>query len=123
MPRRTGNGLTMVNEADCRAALDRIIERLGEVDPTRLAEHAVERSISCRISDLGLAFAGRIHAGGLDPFEPTDDPSTAQVRLTVGSADLIALADDELNVAKAWATGRLKVEASLSDLLRLRRLL
>ncbi|MDL4777232.1 MULTISPECIES: SCP2 sterol-binding domain-containing protein [Thermomonosporaceae] len=113
----------MANEDDCRAALDRIAGRLAEVDADRLAEHAVERTISCQITDLGVAYRTRLHAGGLDPFEPAADAGTAQVRITVGAADLIALAADELNPAKAWATGRLKIEASFFDLLRLRKLL
>ncbi|MFC6936163.1 hypothetical protein ACFQHO_41705 [Actinomadura yumaensis] len=41
----------------------------------------------------------------------------------MGSDDLVAMARDELNPAKAWATGRLKIEASIFDLLRLRKLL
>ncbi|GAA2452075.1 hypothetical protein GCM10010191_82870 [Actinomadura vinacea] len=113
----------MANEEECRGALDRISERLAEVESDRLAEHVVERTISCRITDLRVAYLTRIHAGGLDPFERTDDPAGAQVRLTVGSDDLVALARDELNPAKAWATGRLKIEASIFDLLRLRKLL
>ncbi|WP_433337945.1 SCP2 sterol-binding domain-containing protein [Spirillospora sp. CA-294931] len=113
----------MANEQECRAALDRIAGRLAEVDAERLAEHVVERTISCRVPDLKLAFRTRIHAGGLDPFEPTDDPKGAQVRLTVASDDLVALADDDLNPARAWASGRLKIEASIFDLLRLRKLL
>ncbi|WP_309240235.1 SCP2 sterol-binding domain-containing protein [Actinomadura sp. J1-007] len=93
------------------------------MDADKLAEHVVERTISARIPDAGLAYRTRIHAGGLDPFQPTDDPKSAQVRLTVGSDDLVAMARDELNPAKAWATGRLKIEASIFDLLRLRKLL
>ncbi|GLZ06776.1 hypothetical protein Acsp03_42420 [Actinomadura sp. NBRC 104412] len=113
----------MANEEECRGALDRISQRLAEVDGDRLAEHIVERTISCRITDLRLAYLTRIHAGGLDPFELTDAPEDAQVRLTVASDDLVALAHDELNPAKAWASGRLKIEASFLDLLRLRKLL
>ncbi|MBD2898919.1 SCP2 sterol-binding domain-containing protein [Actinomadura nitritigenes] len=113
----------MANEDDCRTALDRIAERLAEVDADRFAEHVVERTISCRIPDLGLAYRTRLHVGGLDPFEPAADPAAAQVRLTVDSDDLVAMAHEELNPAKAWAAGRLKVEASVFDLLRLRRLL
>ncbi|MEV5830848.1 SCP2 sterol-binding domain-containing protein [Spirillospora sp. NPDC052242] len=113
----------MANDEDCRAALDKIVARLAEVDADRLAEHVVERTISCRVPDLGLAYRTRLHADGLDPVRPDDDPGSAQVRLTVGSDDLVALADDELNPAKAWATGRLKIEASIGDLLRLRKLL
>jgi predicted lipid carrier protein YhbT len=118
-----GNGLTMANEEDCRAALDRVAARLAEVDADRLAEHVVERTISCRVPDLGLAYRTRLHAGGLDPFEPDGDPGAAQVRLTVDSDDLVAMAHDELHPAKAWAAGRVKIEASIFVLLRLRRLL
>lgn len=113
----------MANEEDCRAALGRVAARLEEVDADRFAEHAVERTISCVIPDLGLAYRTRLHADGLDPFEPDGDPQAAQVRLTVDSDDLVALAHDELNPAKAWAAGRLKIEAGILDLLRLRKLL
>ena len=37
--------------------------------------------------------------------------------------DLVALVDGRLNFALAWATGRVKLEAGLRDLLRLRSLL
>lgn len=113
----------MANEEDCRAALGRVAARLAEVDGDRFAEYVVERTISCCIPDLGLAFRTRLHEGGLDPFQPDDDPSAAQVRLTVDSDDLVAMAHEELNPAKAWAAGRLKIEASIFDLLRLRKFL
>lgn len=113
----------MATEEECRAALDRIVERLDEVEPEQFKEHVVERTISCRVPDLGLFFASRIHEGGLDPFTRSDNGAAAQVRITVRSDDLVALAKDELNVARAWATGRLRIEANIFDLLRLRRLL
>ncbi|MFC4049445.1 SCP2 sterol-binding domain-containing protein [Actinomadura syzygii] len=113
----------MANEEECRAALGSVAARIAEVDPDRLAEHVVERTISCHVADLGLAFRTRLHGGGLDPFELDGDPRDAQVRLTVDSDDLVAMAREELNPARAWAEGRLKVEASIFDLLRLRKLL
>jgi hypothetical protein len=113
----------MATEEECRAALDRIVERLAEVEPEEFMQHAVERTISCRVPDLGIVFESRIHGEGLDPFTPSDDGRAAQVRVTVKSDDLVALAKDDLHVARAWATGRLKIEASIFDLLRLRRLL
>ncbi|GAA2088619.1 SCP2 sterol-binding domain-containing protein [Actinomadura alba] len=113
----------MANEEECRKALEQIAARLGEVDKTDFAEHVVERTISCRIPDLELAFETRIHDGGLDPFRRTDDAKSAQVRVTAKSDDLVALANDELKAAKAWASGRLKIEANIFDLLRLRKLL
>jgi hypothetical protein len=113
----------MANEEECRTALARIAERLSAVDQEEFAQRVVERTISCRISDLNVAFLTRIHAGGLDPFVQTDNAKAAQVRVTANSDDLVALANDGLKVAKAWATGRLKIEASIFDLLRLRKLL
>ncbi|GAA4633249.1 hypothetical protein GCM10023196_070050 [Actinoallomurus vinaceus] len=113
----------MATAQEARSALERIAARLTEVDADDLARHVVERTISCRVPDLGLIFLTRIHEDGLDDFQLVDDADGAQVRLTVNSDDLVALADDELHVAKAWATGRLKIEASLGDLLRLRKIL
>ncbi len=113
----------MATAEEARAALDRIAGRLTGVDPDELAKHVVERSVSCRVPDLDLVFVTRIHANGLDDFRVADSTNGAQIRLTVKSDDLVALANDELAVAKAWASGRLKIEASLGDLLRLRRIL
>jgi predicted lipid carrier protein YhbT len=113
----------MATLEQARAALERIATRLTDVDPDELAKHVVERTISCHVPDLNLVFVTRVHAGGLEDFQIVESPNAAQVRLTVNSDDLVALADDELGVAKAWASGRLKIEASLGDLLRLRKIL
>jgi len=113
----------MATEDDCLEALDRIAQRLRDVDPDQFADQVVERTVSCRVPDLALAWRTRLHAGGLDPFTPTDDPRAAQVRIVVDSDNLVALANDELSIAKAWAGGRLKIEASIFDLLKLRKLL
>lgn len=113
----------MATVEEARSALERIAARLTEVDADELAKYVVERTISCRIPDLGVVYLTRIHQGGLDDFRLVDGPDGAQVRLTVNSDDLVALAADELRASRAWATGRLKIEAPLGDLLRLRRML
>lgn len=115
----------MASVEECRAALDRLGEHFHEIGPEDRAKHVVERTLSCHISDLDVTFYGRIHHGGLDPFQPAPpgNGAPAQVRLTVSSNDLIALVDGELDMARALLTGRVKVDASLGDLLRLRRLL
>jgi predicted lipid carrier protein YhbT len=113
----------MATLEETRAALERIATRLTDVDPDELAKHVVERTVSCHVPDLDLVFLTRVHAGGMDAFKVAESANGAQVRLTVRSDDLVALADDELGVAKAWASGRLKIEASLGDLLRLRKIL
>ena len=54
-----------------------------------------------------------------------DGPSVpkADIRLTMASDDLVALTDGRLQFGPAWATGRVRLEAGLRDLLRLRKLL
>src|SRR5262249_61141421 len=47
----------------------------------------------------------------------------AQVRFPAKSDDLVAIARDPASIGRAWLTGRLKVEASIWDILRLRKIL
>lgn len=116
---------TMASVEECRAALAKLVAQFDEIDAEDRARHVVERTVSCRVSDLGLMFYGRLHHDGLDPFaeEPPADGRPADVRLTIGSDDLVALVDGELDMARALLGGRVKVDASFGDLLRLRRLL
>lgn len=112
----------MASVEECERALRTLALRLAEVDRDVRTKYVVERTISCRIRDLDVVFRGRIDDDGLSGIERTDDP-TAQVRLATSSDDLLALADGRLGVPAAWATGRLRIEASVLDLLKLRSLL
>jgi hypothetical protein len=54
----------------------------------------------------------------LAPREPPAD-----IRMTANSDQVIALAEQPMNIARAWMSGRVRIEASVKDLFRLRRLL
>jgi hypothetical protein len=69
-----------------------------------------------------VTFHGTLREGALTGVT-TEPRGRAQIRLTIGSDDLVALVDGRLNFAAAWARGRVKLEASFGDLLRLRKLL
>ena len=61
---------------------------------------------------------------GDDPVRdvlPGEPP--ADIRLTASSDEVIALSQQPMNIARAWVTGKIKIEASMKDLFRLRRLL
>jgi len=115
----------MASVEECRAALVKLVAQFHDIDEEDRARHVVERTVSCRVSDLGLTFHGRLHHGGLDPFleRPPGDGKPADVKITIASDDLIALVDGELDLARALLGGRVKIDASFGDLLRLRRLL
>ena len=83
------------------------------------------RRLSCRVPDLDVTFVGQLRDGSLHDLYTAEDGAAveAQVRLTVPSDDLVALTDGRLSFATAWARGRLKIDASMMDLLKLRTLL
>ena len=109
----------MASVHEVEAALHDLAARLAAVDADLRARHTVDRTVSCTVSDLGVVFVGQLSDDGLTDIRQDGDAS-AQVRLTAGSDDLIALTQGRLGLPSAWATGRLKVEASVLDLLRLR---
>jgi putative sterol carrier protein len=112
----------MASLAQCRRALHDLVDRLAEVDPELRRKHSVDRTLSCYIPDLDVTFSGVLTEQGLDDITEEPRPE-AQVRLTVDSDDLLALCRGELAVATAWARGRLRIDASVLDLLRLRTLI
>jgi hypothetical protein len=111
----------VATEEECRSALASIARRLDEVDEETRRKHIVERLIVCHLTDLGVDIPLLLHDGGLDFTEPTELPP--QVRIELASDDLVALTDGRLPFTQAWLGGRAKIEASVTDLLRLRHLL
>jgi putative sterol carrier protein len=111
----------MATKNECEAALRNLAQRLDDVDESLKKRHAPDRTVSCSISDLKAAFSGRLTCGALKDLvdRPNED---AQVRLTVSSDDLVAVTSGELPFATAWADGRVKIEASMLDMLKLRSL-
>jgi hypothetical protein len=98
---------------------------LGDIAAHPAAE-GLDRSVSCRLTDLDEVVVGRLAGGAVRdlhvlPHGP--DVPKADIRLTMASDDLIALTDGRLAFGRAWATGRVKLEAGLRDLLRLRKIL
>jgi hypothetical protein len=106
----------------CMTALRGILGDLA----SNPAASGLDRSLSCRLTDLGEVVLGRLNAGAIRDLQAVPEgPSVprADIRLTMTSDDLVALTDGQLSFAPAWATGRIKFEAGLRDLLRLRSLL
>lgn len=108
----------MATVEQCERALQTLAARLA-TNAASGRKIDFDRTLTCTIRDLKVIFAGRLEGGQLlDIARATS--REAQVRLTLGSDDLIALVDGKLKTAGAFATGRLRVEASLRDMLKLR---
>jgi predicted lipid carrier protein YhbT len=114
----------MATAEECRLALESLLGHIRDLDPAERAANLVDREISCKVEDLGITFMTRLGPDGASPVTLANgsDPQ-AQVKLTTKSDDLLAIAEDPASFGRAWLTGRLKVDASIFDLLRLRKLL
>ena len=115
----------MATIEECRAALEKLSDNMlhAEGDVRTAAE--LDRSVSCWITDLDTTFVGRMTGGRIVVHDTLQGPppEKAQIRLTMTGDDLVGLVDGELHFAKAWGSGRVKLQASLRDLLVLRKLL
>ncbi|MEV4880725.1 SCP2 sterol-binding domain-containing protein [Streptomyces cyaneofuscatus] len=115
----------MATMAECRSALDRLSDNLATADGDVRGAAALDRSLSCHIKDLDITFTGRLADGRIQVQDTVEGPprEKAEIRLAMTGDDLVALVDGDLNFAKAWASGRVRLEAGFRDLLKLRSLL
>lgn len=107
---------------ECLTALRGILGDLA----SNPAAAGLDRSLSCRLTDLEQVVVGRLSSGAvrdLQALPDGPDVAKADIRLTMTSDDLVALTAGELSFGPAWASGRVKLEAGIRDLLRLRKLL
>lgn len=115
----------MASIEECREALEQLSRNMAGAEGGVRKAAALDRSLTCHLTDLGLTFTGRLRDGRIaDVTETPGPPATkAEIRLTMTGDDLVALVGGRLNFASAWASGRVRLEAGLRDLLRLRGLL
>ncbi|KUO16292.1 sterol-binding protein [Streptomyces dysideae] len=115
----------MATIEECRAALEKLSDNMQHAEGDARDAATLDRSVSCHITDLDITFVGRMTGGLIDVQDTLQGlpPEKAQIRLTMAGDDLVALVGGELNFAKAWGSGRVKLEAGLKDLFRLRKLL
>ncbi|MFI9273875.1 sterol-binding protein [Kitasatospora sp. NPDC052896] len=115
----------MADTEECRAALEQLSRNMSGADGKVRTAAALDRSLSCWLTDLDLTFTGVLRGGRIQDLDETPGAPAhrAEIRLAMASDDLVALVGGRLNFASAWAGGRVRLEAGFRDLLRLRTLL
>ncbi|GGT75143.1 MULTISPECIES: SCP2 sterol-binding domain-containing protein [Streptomyces] len=115
----------MATIEECRSALDKLSDNLTHADGEVRSATALDRTLSCHLTDLDTTFTGMLADGRIEVRDTVagPPPDKAQIRLAMTGDDLVAMVNGELNFAKAWASGRVRLEAGFRDLLRLRSLL
>jgi predicted lipid carrier protein YhbT len=115
----------MATIEECRAALEKLSDNMQHAEGDVRAAAALDRSVSCHITDLDVTFAGRMADRRIHVHETLQGPprEKAEIRLSMAGDDLLALVAGELHFARAWGSGRVKLHAGVRDLLLLRKLL
>src|SRR5262245_20468051 len=105
----------------CRTALSQLADRLA-ANAEAGGRLDFDRTLACQLPDLGAAFHGRLEGGRIVGLADGDDPR-AKIKMIIGSDDLLELVAGRLDAGKAFTSGRLKIKASVLDLIKLRKLL
>jgi hypothetical protein len=114
----------MATAEECRKALEGLTARISDMSSEDRAAVLADRTLSCEIPDLGVTFVTKLGPDGADPVrEAAAGEAAAQVRFVANSDVVVSIADDPGSFARAWLTGRLKVQGNVFDLLRLRKLM
>jgi hypothetical protein len=113
----------MASAEECRVALQKLASRLSELSPDEREQYFGNRTMSVTIPDLGVTYVTLLGSGSDPVREVAPGEPPADIRMTASSDEVVSLAEQPMNIARAWMSGRVKIEASMKDLFRLRRLL
>ena len=105
--------------------LRQLIRRLDQADTNvrgSLADSLPEsRIVQVEIPDLGTSYWTELAGGRMDGLHE-GSPRQAEIRVRVSSDYLVELVDGKKSLFSAYLAGQVSIDASFSDMLRLRKL-
>jgi hypothetical protein len=104
-------------------AIARLMARLDGNESNVRSAIPGRKVMGCRVLDLDTEWYSVIDDGRVSP--PTETPPPGEpvaVLLKVNSDDLIELVEERMSFMSAFLSGKVRVDASFTDLLRLRTL-
>lgn len=112
----------MASPEEVEQVLTRLRLRFEQLNSQYRSMLPARRTVEADFPDLGVAYHAHWRHGELSALHPgpADSPD---IRVECDSDDLLAMASGDLAFRKAYATDRVRVEASMTDLLRLRSVL
>ena len=114
----------MASKEEVEERLGELIGRLGnDEEAARAIDGSLpeRRILTLHVTDLDARYWSELAGGQLSPLLE-GEPEEAHIRLSVKSDDLLDPLDGGGNILNAFVSGRVRIKASFSDLLRLRRL-
>lgn len=114
----------MASRTEVEEKLTELIERLDASDQgARAIEDSLpeRRIVALHVPDLDARYWTQMEGGRMGPLQ-RGDRDGSDIRITAGSDDLVELIDGRGSLFSAYLAGRVRIDASFADLLRLRRL-
>jgi len=97
----------MATAQETRKALESLTARISQMDAKDRAAHLADRTLSCRVTDLGVTFLTRLGPDGAEPItEAANGDAPAQVRFTAKSDDVLAVAADPGSLESTYVGAR-----------------
>jgi hypothetical protein len=113
----------VATKAEVTSALQRLLARLDGNDGAVRSAIPGRKVLRCHIPDLDTSWFAVIEDGRVSTPVESPVPDAVDVNLEVASGDLVDLVEGRTSFVSSFLTGKVRVQASMSDLLRLRTLL
>jgi putative sterol carrier protein len=114
----------VASKTEVERQLQVLLARLAENHDNVRAAIPERKVLRCHVTDLDTVWYSVIESGKVSrPSETPPDDGRVDITLRIGSDDLVELIDGRMSFLSAFASGKVKVDASIIDMLRLRALL
>ena len=114
----------MATKREVESKLKQLISRLSDAQDAQgaLAKTLPDaKVVMVTVPDLEEDYWTVMESGRMDRLH-RGSPERADIKIRVASDQLVAIVDGKASLFSAYVSGQVKIEASLSDLLRLRKL-
>ena len=121
---RSGKG-DVPSRDDVAQKLHELIARLDRADERardRLSGAVPAKVIQIDLPDLDVSFWSELEGGRLDGLHDGPSPD-ADIRVVADSQILVDLVDGERSLFSSYVAGHVRIDASMADLMALRKLL
>ena len=113
----------MATKAEVERQLGLLMSRLDGNEANVRSAIPTRKVLRCHVPDLGADWYSVVNDGHVSQPSETPPNGRADITLRVGSDDLVDLVKGRISFLSALTSGKVRVDASIVDLLRLRSLL
>lgn len=110
----------MATVTEVEATIATLVTRLAVINQSNRTSLPSVRLIEATCPDLDATWHALWHDQELGQVVRGSADRRPDIRVKVDSDDLLALADGSLPFRRAWQAGRVRLDASVTDMLRLR---